>query len=371
MESSSDGGVVMAIPDSCMAAVFDGVGKPLRMERFDLGLPPPGHILAKVLMTTVCGSDLHTVFGRRLEPTPLILGHEIVAEVEALGEGVAPFFDGDLCERGDRITFTIMAACGDCPRCRSDMPQKCESLFKYGHASCDNAPPLSGGLAEYIVLRPGTAVFRVPSALPDAVVCPANCALATTINALEAVSVQPGERVWVQGAGLLGLYATALLVDLGAGEVIVTDVDDKRLEMAGTFGAHRTVNVHGISPNDVAAVIGERTCDCVVEVCGDPSAVPPALTALRLRGRCVLVGLVFEGADVTIDGNAVTRNYLALTGVHNYAPRHLKRALDFLEKTAPDLPYKDLVPRTVPLADVEKALCLSKSRAGIRIAVVP
>ena len=361
----------MAIPDSCVAAVFDGVGKPLRMERFELGFPLPGHILAKVRMATICGSDIHTVFGRRVEPTPLILGHEIVAEIEALGEGVTEFATGDPCRQGDRITFTIMAGCGGCPRCLAGMPQKCDSLFKYGHASCDDAPPLSGGFAEYIVLRPGTAVYKAPSGLPDAVVCPANCALATTVNALEAISVQPGERVWVQGAGLLGLYATVLLADMGAGEIIVSDVSNERLEMAETFGAHRTVNVDGITPNDVAVVIGEKTCDGVVEVCGEPSAVPSALRALRLRGRCVLVGLVFEGADFTLDGNTMTRNYLTMTGVHNYAPRHLKCALDFLERTAPNLPYEDLVPRTVPLGDVKKALYLSRARAGIRIGVVP
>ena len=361
----------MAVPDSCAAAVFDGVGKPLRMERFDLGVPPPGHILAKVRMTTICGSDLHTVFGRRIEPTPLILGHEVVAQVEALGEGVTQSAGGEPCQEGDRITFTIMAACGDCPQCRSDMPQKCDSLFKYGHTSCNDAPPLSGGLAEYIVLRPGTAVFHVPSGLPDAVVCPANCALATVVNALEAISVRPGERVWVLGAGLLGLYATALLADMDAGEVIVSDVNNERLQMAEAFGAHRIVNVDGMTPNDVAAIIGETTCDCAVEVCGEPAAVPPAVRALRLRGRCVLVGLVFEGADFTIDGNTVTRNYVTLTGVHNYAPRHLKQALDFLERTAPNLPYEDLVPRTVPLWEVKKAFYLSKARAGIRIGVVP
>ena len=354
-----------------MAAVFDGPGKPFRLERFPLAASPPGHILARVLMTTLCGSDLHTVSGRRSEPTPLILGHEILAEVVELGDGVAAFDTGKVCRAGDRISFTIMAACGECPQCRSGIPQKCDSLFKYGHASCDGGLPLSGGLAEYIYLRPGTAVYPVPANLSDAVVCPANCALATVVNALEAGSVQPGERAWVQGAGLLGLYATALLSDLGAGEIIVTDVSDERLGLARAFGAHRTVNVTDINADEVVAAIGEKTCDTVLEVCGVPSVVPEALRALRLRGRCVLVGLVCPGADFTVDGNAVARNYLTLTGVHNYAPRHLESAIGFLERTASRFPYTDLVPRALPLAEVEEAFALAERRSAPRIAVVP
>jgi len=361
----------LTVPETSLAAGFDGAGEPFRLERFSLVAPPPGHILAKVLMTTLCGSDLHTVSGRRTEATPLILGHEILAQVVELGEGVARFDAGEVSRPGDRISFTIMAACGACRQCRSGIPQKCDSLFKYGHASCDGDLPLSGGLAEYIYLRPGTAVYAAPAGLSDAVVCPANCALATVVNALEAGSVQPGERVWVQGAGLLGLYAIALLSDLGAGEIIVTDVSDQRLELARGFGAHCAVNVSGVSDDDVVARIGKDSCDCVLEVCGEPSAVPPALSALGLRGRCVLVGLVSQGANVTVDGNTVTRKYLTLTGVHNYAPRHLKEALAFLERTTSDFPYEDLVPRALSLVEVEEAFALAERRAAPRVAVVP
>ena len=361
----------MTITGTCQAAVFSGVGLPIRIESFVLAGPPPGHILARVRMATICGSDLHTVSGRRVEPTPLILGHEVVAEVTALGEGIAESAAGKPLKEGDRISFTIMASCGKCANCQGGLPQKCESLFKYGHSSCAGELPLSGGLAQYMYLRPGTAVFHVPPEVPDTVACTANCALATVINGLEAICVLAGERVLVQGSGLLGLYCAALLRERGASEIVVTDIDHGRLEMAKRFGADRVLNVRGMSEEDMVAALGEGRFNCVVEVCGDPSAVWPGLRTLGLRGRYVIIGLVCAGANFTIDGNTVARNYLTIKGVHNYAPKHLAEGLAFLEATRSRFPYEALVSSVVPLSEVRRAFDLAAAKTGARVAVAP
>ena len=220
----------VTLPDTCQAAVFDGVGQPIRMATFPLVEPPAGHVLAKVRMATICGSDLHSVSGRRIEPAPSILGHEIVAQVVELGEGVSESANGAALEQGDRVTFTIMASCGGCENCRAGLPQKCESLFKYGHTRIGDGLALSGGYAEYLYLRPGTGIFHVPTELSDKEVCPANCALATVINGLETIEVNAGDRVLVQGCGLLGLYCTMLLKERNVSEIVVTDVADGRLD---------------------------------------------------------------------------------------------------------------------------------------------
>ncbi|MFH0962733.1 MAG: zinc-binding dehydrogenase [Planctomycetota bacterium] len=358
-------------PANSLAAVFEGVGKPLRIASFPLREPPPGHILARVRLAALCGSDLHTVAGRRSEPIPLILGHEIVAEVAALGAGVTKSSAGLPLDIADRITFSIMASCGRCPNCRRAIPQKCESLFKYGHSPCTDDPPLSGGLAEYICLRPGTAVFHVPPHLPDRVVCPANCALATALNAIETAGITPEERVWVQGAGLLGLYCTALLDDLRVAEIVVTDLDEERLKLASKFGAHHTLNVAAMSADQTVDALGRNRFDCIVEASGNPSVVRPGVSTLALKGRYVIVGLVCPGSDFTIDGNTVARNYLTLTGIHNYAPAHLARALAFLERTSSRLPYENLVGEVLPLSKVADAFALARAKRNVRVAVRP
>jgi len=361
----------LEIPQTSRAAIFDGPGRPIRIESFPLPDPPPGHILARVRMTTICGSDLHSVSGRRIEPTPLVLGHEVVAEVAALGEDVTRSATGEPLKEGDRISFTIMASCGRCVNCQGGLPQKCESLFKYGHSPATDALPLSGGLAEYIYLRPGTAVFHIPAVLSDPVACPANCALATVINGLEAIGVEEGERVLVQGGGLLGQYSVALLKERGVSETVVTDIDEGRLEMARRFGADRVFNVKGMGGEEMVKALGEGRFNSVVEVCGDPGAVWPGLRALALRGRYVIIGLVCAGSNFTIDGNTVARNYLTIKGIHNYAPEHLATALEFLERTRLRFPYREIVCRVLPLSQVQHAFEMAAKRKGLRIAVAP
>src|SRR5262249_22247776 len=146
-----------------------------------------------------------------------------------------------------------------CRLCVSGLPQKCESLFKYGHeAFCAGRGP-SGGLSEYCVLRRGTAIFPVPPELPDLVAATASCAAATVMAAVRAAGPLAGSRVLIQGAGMLGLTAAAVTLESGA-TVFVSDPDPVRLRNAASFGA----NPHQI---------GDRSIDVAFEFSGDPAAV--------------------------------------------------------------------------------------------------
>ena len=220
----------------CRAAVFSEVGKPLEIRQFELSHRlEPGAALCKVKMSTICGSDLHTVCGRRTEPAPLILGHEIIGEIIALGNDLRNDGFGDELKVGDRVSWSIMASCGRCFYCRLDLPQKCEKLRKYGHTCCNEPPHLTGGYAEYIYLFPGTAIYRIPADVPDEIATPANCALSTVINAVEIIGLKKGESVLIQGAGLLGLNLVGLAVEAGARKIFVTDIAKSRLDLAGTL----------------------------------------------------------------------------------------------------------------------------------------
>jgi threonine dehydrogenase-like Zn-dependent dehydrogenase len=95
---------------------------------------------------------------------------------------------------------------------------------------CRTDPPhLTGGFAEHIYIMPGTAVFRVPESLPDEIATPANCALATVVNAVDTIGVNVGETVLIQGAGLLGLNLIALCKQAEASNIIVSDINASRL----------------------------------------------------------------------------------------------------------------------------------------------
>jgi len=357
------------------AAVFHGVDRPLELREVPLPDLAAGEVLVKIECCTLCGSDLHTFEGRRETPLPTILGHEImglVAELPA-GETVLDFRGEPLAE-GDRITWSVAAHCGDCFFCRRGLPQKCERLFKYGHQRIDDAHPLSGGLAEHCHLSQGTSIFKLNDTLPREVACPANCATATVAAALRAAGNVSGAVVIVQGAGMLGLTACAMLRHQGAAEVLLCDIDAQRLNRGAAFGATQGVVV-GDDLEPLVRLVGELTAgrgvDVALEMSGASVAVEQAIPLLRVGGRYVLVGAVFPGRPVSLSPERIVRRCLSIIGIHNYAPVDLGMALDFLIATQGKLPFADLIEATFPLAEAEQAFQYALEHAPPRVLVTP
>ncbi len=344
------------LPDSCRAAVYD----PDRSgdELFEIRQMPmrsakAGELIVRVTRSAVCGSDLHTITGRRRPRGPIILGHEICGRVAQVGEGAT-------MSVGDRVTWGIAANCGECTMCKLDLPQKCEHLFKYGHESIDVDPALSGGFAEYVYLVPGTTVLKLQPDLADDTVVFANCSLATMAAAVRLADIQPGERVLVQGAGMVGLCATALCAARGA-SVVVTDVSDERLAWARRFGADEVS-----APDDLPEV------DAAIEACGQPEVVPQGVDALRLGGRYVLAGCVFPDATVSIDLHRITSRLIRLIGLHNYTPRDLHAAMEFLAGPGREFPFDQVVARRYPLDEINKAVdACGQGQDFLRVAIAP
>ncbi len=287
------------------AAVFVGVGAPIEIREFPLAKPEPGGLLARILMCTVCGSDVHTWLGHRPGKMPSILGHEMVGVVADLGAGVTRDYLGQPIAPGDRITWSMYASCGACYYCRvAGLPQKCTSLYKYGHESCAEPPYLNGGFAEYVHLRPGTGIIKVPAELADEEVSPLNCATATIASGLDALRVESGDVVVVQGLGMLGMCTCAMARQRGAGRVVAVDVDGSRLALAGRFGASDVIQARGLTAEAMGELVrglsGGHGADLVVEVSGNPAVVPAGLAMCRRGGRYLLLGLVSPGADLAI-----------------------------------------------------------------------
>jgi putative phosphonate catabolism associated alcohol dehydrogenase len=322
----------------------------------DVAMPDnlsPGEVLVEISLATICGSDLHTVDGRRSAPTPCILGHEAVGRVLASSRGgILP---------GQRVTWTLADSCGHCAPCDEwRLPQKCDRLFKYGHAALSDGSGLNGCYASHIVLRPGTHVLPVSESLPDAVVAPANCALATIINALE-ILPDPCHRALIQGGGLLGLYACAWLRHRGVAEVHCLDLSPQRLALVSAFGGI-PVPVGEVCPGGV---------DLVLEVAGTSAVIPGGVQALRPGGHYVWAGMVHPETRLELTGEAVLRKCLTLRGVHNYAPRHLADGLDFLAENHHRLPFEQLTSPALPLEQLNEALALTRAREWQRVSVSP
>ncbi|MEL7977859.1 zinc-binding dehydrogenase [Isoptericola sp. F-RaC21] len=340
-------------------ALWEG-GDAVRLVDVPLPAPGPGEVLVRVLLATVCGSDRHTVSGRRSSPSPSVLGHEAVGEIVEVGPGGAVGDDGGALAAGDRVVWGVTVACGACDRCRDGRTAKCRSVRKVGHEAFDSGWPLSGTYARHVVLPAGATVARVPVTVPDSLAAPAGCATATVMAAVEAAGPLAGRRVLVSGAGMLGVAAVVAARDAGAAEVVVTDPEPGRRALAARFGATVALGLD----DDVASV------DVAIELSGASPAVARCLDALDVGGRLVLVGSVAPSPAVPLDPERVVRGWLTVTGVHNYEPRHLRAALDLLDRTRDAVPWGELVTPAAPLAEVG-ALLTGPAGTAPRAAVVP
>jgi alcohol dehydrogenase len=358
------------------AAVYEAPNAPFVVKEYPLRPAKAGEALVRVRMSTICRSDIHSYQGRRPNPCPGILGHEIIGTIEEIGAGVERDMRGDPLRVGDRITWSEYFHDGPCYyREVHDMPQKCQGVRKYGHGRADADPHFLGGFAEYCYIVPGTWILKLPDALSDEEATPLNCGVATMVAVTEAAAVGVGDAVVVQGLGLLGLYGAALAKARGARLVVGLDSVAARLEAAAKFGADLVIDVGRAAPADVVGRVRDACrpdgADVVVEVCGAPDVIPQGLEMLRVGGRYVLAGLVNPGATVAIDANVLVRKWIALKGVHNYHPRHLIQALDFVVANRSRFPFRDIVDSKFSLAEIDVAFARAADRAVLRAAIVP
>ena len=352
------------------AAVFISPGTPLEIREFPLPEPRGREVLVEVIACTLCGSDLHSLRGRRSVPVPTILGHETLGRIAEFGPGSSRLdASGRLLRVGDRVTWSIVANCGECFYCRRLLPQKCERPTKYGHEPLRPGRELTGGLAEHCLLAEGSAIFLVPEGLSDATACPANCAGGTVAAALELAGPLDGGRVLMMGSGMLGVTATAWARALGAEQVIASDISTHRLELARSFGATDLA-----LPDALAGTVFDRTdgygVDAAFEMTGDPQALEALVPLIRMGGSLILVGSVFPSRPVNLLAEQVVRRCLTIRGIHNYAPRHLRAALDFLGES-PQFSFDRLVTAWEPLEAVEQALATPLPAGKLRLGIRP
>ena len=360
-------------PASCRAAVFERAGEPLLLKQFAVPTPREREALVRVEGCTICGSDLHTMSGRRIEPTPSILGHEVVGEIAALGSPPPTDLEGGELHPGDRVTWSTCVSCSECDRCKNGLPQKCRKLSKYGHSIADGHGALSGGLAEFILLRAGSAIVKLPDSLPLDVACPINCATATVAAAIRKAGPIQHQSVCVFGAGMLGLTATAMAKKQGSNHVVVCDPELRRLELAKQFGADQTVLWPAsfetlCATNDGTALSG---FDVLLEMSGSEDAVESLFGLAEIGARLVLVGSVKSSRPIPLDPERVVRNWNSIHGVHNYAPQDLKSAVEFISQNHQEFPFAGLVERSFPLEDINAATEYALKNGPIRTAIRP
>lgn len=356
-----------------IAVLYDPVHRNFIKRSYACPDPRQGEILVRLTCCTICGSDLHTYTGKRCETSDLcVLGHEMVGVIETLGDAEMRDYHGNLLRTGDRVTWSMVVSCGECFYCRHGLCQKCVSKFKYGHDDWNGVP--MGGLAEHCLLKKGTPIFKVPDALEDIVVAPANCAVATVAAAARLVQeTHPiaGSRILVTGSGMLGLIATCFFRDRDA-TVVVAEPNPIRRQQAKSFG--ETICVDPRESDKLDRIQQSLTegegFDVCLDFSGHNSGVKQCLNSARVGGCVMLVGSVFPTESIELNPEVLVRKMLTIRGLHNYRPDDLATAIDFLTRTSSMYPYAELIGRRFQLDEYEQVFNFALEESPIRVAIV-
>ncbi len=359
------------------AAVFTKIGAPLEIREYPLPALDPEGLLVKIDMANICGSDLHFMKGLGpgiTEGIPQILGHEMMGRVVDQGKGATADMQGEPLRTGDRVVYAYFKGCGRCPACLHGAPG-CPTRYRHWiGASCEEPPHFRGAYADYYYLQPGQWVFRVPDELPDALVSPVNCALAEVIYGFHRVGIVLGDSVVIQGAGGLGLYATAVAREMGAGTIIVVDRIGARLELAGAFGADHVIDAAATQPAERVRQVRDLTrggADVVAELAGSPAVLPEGAEMLRHGGRYLWIGNINLGVTGTIDPAQFVRGGRSAFGVVVYEAWAIPRALDFLRRARRRYPFEKILSHTFELAAINDAFAFASQGKAIRVGIVP
>jgi putative phosphonate catabolism associated alcohol dehydrogenase len=360
------------------AAVLTGYKTPLEIREFPLPQTiEPGAALVRVKLAGICGTDVHLWHGQLPIPLPVILGHETVGVIEELGHGLIHDWSGQPLSAGDRINWSSSINCGECYYCRvRPEPTRCLKRKAYGISyDCSVAPHLLGGYADYIYLRPGTAIFKLPEALPTEAVVGAGCALVTSLHGIERIGVRPGDNVVVQGSGPVGLASLAVAKACGAAQVIVLGGPPHRLEIAKRFGADVCLDVEESSVEERRAEVLELTggfgADVVLECVGIPLAVTEGIELCRDGGRYLVLGHYGNAGTIEFNPHVVTRKQLTLAGSWGFEPRHTKAALEFLSREREQFPFEQLIGEPFALDRAFEALQATASWSTAKSAIAP
>jgi threonine dehydrogenase-like Zn-dependent dehydrogenase len=302
------------------ACVFHGPGD-IRVESVPEPHPGPGELVLRMEATGLCQSDIRVYKGEKAARTGVIPGHENVGVIVELGEGV------DGLEEGQRVALCPIIACGRCYYCLRGLRNRCLKRVTLGYEE-------NGGLAQYLLVPASIVslghVFPVPEGLPPDVATLTE-PLACVLNSLEACRLQPGGSLLLLGAGPMGLLHLLLARALGTATVIVSEVDEARLQQARRFGASLALDP---ARQDIRAAVLDASdglgVDAAVVTTGVPSLLEPALAALRRQGTVSLFGGFPPGSSVALDPNTVHYNEVNITGSQNATPDQYRRALQLL-----------------------------------------
>ncbi len=327
----------------------------VRLEEMPVPGIGPGELLVKVMTSGICGSDVMEWY--RAKKAPLVLGHEIAGEIVKTAEGVKRY------KAGDRVFVSHHVPCNTCHYCLSGHHTVCETLHN------TNYDP--GGFAEYIRV-PRINVDRGTFLLPDEVSFEDGVfiePLACVCRAQRIANLQPGQSVLILGSGISGLLHLLLARTLGAGKIIMTDINEYRMKMARRFGADEVLSAREDIPARLLRA-DKRLVDLVIVCTGALPAFNQALRSVDRGGTVLFFAPTEPGIELSVPLNEFWRNGIKLMPSYGNSPSDAVEAIELIRTGR--VPVREMVTHRLPLAETGRGFQLvAAADESIKVIIEP
>ncbi len=318
----------------------------LWLERVPVPEIGPNDVRIRVLRASICGTDIHIynwdAWAQKTIKPPMVIGHEYVGVIDAVGNNVADHYPGELVVGEGHIV------CGACRNCLAGRRHLCPNTQSVGVNR-------DGAFAEYVSIPVANVWHCDPNIPLDILACfdPFGNAVHTALS-FNVV----GEDVLITGAGPIGAMATAVAKHIGARYVVVTDVNPQRLELAKRMGATLTINVQERTLADAMAELGMKEgFDVGLEMSGNPNALSDMLATICHGGKIALLGIMATPA--AIDWNQVVFNGLTIKGI--YGREMFETWYKMTAMVQSGLDISPVISRRLPYTEFETAFELMRA----------
>lgn len=318
------------------------------VQNSDLTEPEPGadEALIRVHASGICHTDIDILYGRYGNSTfPLVPGHEYAGEVVSTGSNVPNF------KAGDRVVIDPNIHCGTCRSCKKGLHNLCDKLGAYGVTK-------HGGFAEYSVihkdnLHPIDELSFDVAALAEPVGC--------VMNGLGEIEVSAMENAIIFGAGPIGMLMGLTLRTQGVSDITMVDLDESRLELAGSFG------INAVAASSAELKNMEMSMDLAADATGVPAVAEGLINYTANGGNVLFFGVCPPGKTIPISPHDVFRRQIRIAGAHSLN-HNIPEAISTIEKIGPDI--KRLISHRVGLEEIAGFLDNTGSESTLKVQAV-
>jgi threonine 3-dehydrogenase len=322
----------------------------LWMEEVPVPEIGPNDVLVKIRKTAICGTDLHIYnwdeWSQKTIPVPMVTGHEFVGVIEAVGSHVAGF------AVGDRVSGEGHVTCGHCRNCRAGRRHLCRNTIGVGVNR-------TGCFGEYLSI-PASNAFKLPADVPDDIASIFDPFGNATHTALSFDCV--GEDVLITGAGPIGIMAVAICRHIGARHVVITDVNEYRLELARRMHPTLAVDPRQVTLKEVMSQLHmTEGFDVGLEMSGNAGAFQDLINAMNNGGRVAVLGIFPK--PVPIDWGVVCFHGLFIKGI--YGREMFETWYKMVSMLQSGLDISAVITHRFPIDDFQKGFdVMRKGEAG-------